>query len=69
MNTIMSNNTTVGKQLVSFATKNGKYGCYIFAIWAIHDLCEKALDKGFGCDVTFAKDSIKFSITPSIVPE
>lgn len=63
------NNITVGEQLVSFVTKNGKYGCCVLAILAAHDLCVKAMDKGFGCDVTVTKDRLKLSIVPSIATE
>lgn len=66
MNKNMLFNTYSQEKLISFVTENSKYACIVLAIWAIHDLCVRAMDKNFSTDVTISEDNIKLSFNPSI---
>lgn len=53
MNNVIKTTTAMNfsKEAYSLVKKGGKYGCIALGIWALHDLCEKAMDKGYAFNV------------------
>ena len=55
------------KEAYSLVKKGGKYGCIALGIWALHDLCEKAMDKGYAFNVDLSQEGkVNFNFTPPV---
>ena len=70
MNNIMRAKTGVimNKDVMSFIKNGGKYGCIILGIYALHDLCVRAMEKGYTFDVNIDPNGkVNFNFKTSTV--
>lgn len=69
MNNVIQTTTAMNfsKEAYSLVKKGGKYGCIALGIWALHDLCEKAMDKGYAFNVDLSQEGkVNFNFTPPV---
>lgn len=69
MNNVIKTTTAMNfsKEAYSLVKKGGKYGCIALGIWALHDLCEKAMDKGYAFNVDLCQEGkVNFNFTPPV---
>lgn len=56
----------ISKEGMNSIKKGGRYGCIALGIYALHDLCIRAMEKdyAFNCNLD-PKGSISFNFTPN----
>ena len=71
MNNIMTAKTGFirSKETMSLIKNGGKYGCIALGIYALYDLCVRAMEKGyaFNVNVDLEGKKVHFNCTPSTV--
>lgn len=72
MNNIMASKTNfiISNEAISLIKNGGKYGCIALGMYALYDLCVKAMEKGYAFKVNFnSEGKVHFSFTPNTVTE
>ena len=71
MNNIMTNKTgfIMNKEAMALLKNGGKYGCVALGIYALYDLCVRAMEKGYAFNVNFDPEDgkVDFNFTPPTV--
>ncbi|MBR4026213.1 MAG: hypothetical protein IKJ01_01475 [Lachnospiraceae bacterium] len=67
MNNIV-NGFRMNQEMINFIKDCEICGCIALGIYAVHDLCVRAIEKGYAFNIKFdTKGMIDFSVTPSTV--
>lgn len=67
MNNVIKTATAMNfsKEAYGLVKKGGKYGCIALGIWALYDLCVKAMDKGYAFNVDLSQEEkVSFNFAP-----
>ena len=69
MNNIIKTTAAMGisKEVYDLVKKGGKYGCVALAIYALYDLCVKAMDQHYAFNVSLDQEGkVSFKFSPPV---
>lgn len=66
--TTVKNELALSKETVNLIIKGGKYGCFALGIYALYDLCVKAMENGYAFNINYdSEGKISIQFTPPTV--